>query len=154
MALTIKNKFVREDILDEKGNKIGEIKFNPSDSAIMKSLADILEDLSNSVKKLDEYKNIEIPKIDKTSSLEEFEKASSSVEQLSSMFNIEYEAIDRSIKALENIFGKDTINCFTGGTKDLESLVPLIDFIAPYVQESRTKKVNKYIKKPNDDVME
>lgn len=154
MTLTIKNKFVREDILDEKGNKIGEIKFNPSDSTIMKSLADILEDLSNSVKKLDEYKNIEIPKIDKTSSLEEFEKASSSIEKLSSMFNIEYEVIDRSIKALENIFGEDTINCFTGGTKDLESLVPLIDFIAPYVQKSRTKKVEKYIKKTTDDVME
>lgn len=154
MALTIKNKFVREDILDEKGNKIGEIKFNPDDSAIMKSLADILEDLSNSVKKLDEYKNIEIPKLDKTSSLEEFEKASSSIEELSSMFNLEYETIDKSIKSLGKIFGEDTINCFTGGTKDLESLVPLIDFIAPYIQESRINKVKKYIKKPNDDVME
>lgn len=154
MALTIKNKFIREDILDEKGHKIGEIKFNPDDSAIMKSLSDILEDLSNSVKKIDEYKNVEIPKLDKTSSLEEFEKASSSIEKLSSMFNIEYETIDKSIKALENIFGEDTINCFTGGTKDLESLVPLIDFIAPYVQKSRTEKVNKYIKKPNNDVME
>lgn len=154
MALIIKNKFIREDVLDEKGNKIGEIKFNPDDSAIMKSLSDILEDLSNSVKKIDEYKNVEIPKLDKTSSLEEFEKASSSIEKLSSMFNIEYEAIDKSIKALENIFGEDTINCFTGGTKDLESLVPLIDFIAPYVQKSRTEKVNKYIKKSNDDVME
>lgn len=154
MALTIKNKFVREDILDEKRNKIGEIKFNPDDSAIMKSLADILEDLSNSVKKLNEYKNIEIPKLDKTSSLEEFEKTSSSIEELSSMFNLEYETIDKSIKSLGKIFGEDTINCFTGGTKDLESLVPLIDFIAPYIQESRTNKVKKYIKKPNDDVME
>lgn len=154
MALTIKNKFVREDILDEEGNKIGEIKFNPNDSAIMKSLADILEDLSNSVKKLDEYKNIEIPKIDKSSPLEEFEKVGSSIEKLSNMFNIEYEVVDNSIKSLEKIFGEDTINCFTGGTKDIETLIPLIDFIAPYVRKNRTKKVEQYIKKQNDDVME
>ena len=154
MALTIKNKFVREDIIDENGTKIGEIKFNPDDSAIMKSLTSILEDLSNSVKKIDEYKGVEIPKLDKTSSLEEFEKASDSIEKLSDMFNIEYEVIDNSIKSLEKIFGENTINCFTGGTKDIESLVPLIEFIAPYIQKSRTKKVEKYIKKTTDDVME
>lgn len=154
MALTIKNKFVREDILDEKGNKIGEIKFNPDDSLIMKTLSNILEDLSNSVKKLDEYKNIKIPNLDKTSSLEEFEKASSSIEKLSGMFNVEYEVADNSIKSLEKIFGEETINCFTGGTRDIEALIPLIDFIAPYVQKNRIEKVEKYIKKPNDDVME
>ncbi len=154
MALTIKNKFVREDIIDENGTKIGEIKFNPDDSAIMKSLTSILEDLSNSVKKIDEYKGVEIPKLDKTSSLEEFEKASDSIEKLFDMFNIEYEVIDNSIKSLEKIFGENTINCFTGGTKDIESLVPLIEFIAPYIQKSRTKKVEKYIKKTTDDVME
>lgn len=154
MALTIKNKFVREDIIDENGTKIGEIKFNPDDSAIMKSLTSILEDLSNSVKKIDEYKGVEIPKLDKTSSLEEFEKASDSIEKLSDMFNIEYEVIDNSIKSLEEIFGENTINCFTGGTKDIESLVPLIEFITPYIQKSRTKKVEKYIKKTTDDVME
>lgn len=154
MALKIKNKFVREDILDEEGNKIGEIKFNPNDSTIMKSLANILEDLSNSIKKIDKYGDVKIPVLDKMSSLEDFERASSSMEKLSEMFNIEYEVIDNSIKSLEKIFGDETINCFTGGTKDIEALLPLIEFVTPYVQKNRSKKVEQYIEKQNDDVME
>lgn len=154
MALKIKNKFVREDILDEEGNKIGEIKFNPNDSTIMKSLANILEDLSSSIKKIDKYGDVKIPVLNKMSSLEDFERASSSMEKLSEMFNIEYEVIDNSIKPLEKIFGEETINCFTGGTKDIEALLPLIEFVTPYVQKNRSKKVEQYIEKQNDDVME
>lgn len=154
MALKIKKKFVREDILDEEGNKIGEIKFNPNDSTIMKSLANILEDLSSSIKKIDKYGDVKIPVLNKMSSLEDFERASSSMEKLSEMFNIEYEVIDNSIKSLEKIFGEETINCFTGGTKDIEALLPLIEFVTPYVQKNRSKKVEQYIEKQNDDVME
>ena len=49
MALKIKNNFVREDIVDEKGNKLGELKFNPSDSRIMKTLSELVKDFSNNL---------------------------------------------------------------------------------------------------------
>lgn len=153
MSLIIKNKLVKEDIIDENGNKLGEIKFNPDDSSIMKALTEILENLNKSIKKIDEYKNIDIKKLDKSSSLKDFEEASDTIEKLRELFNIEYQTVENAISGLEKVFGKDTIDCFTGGTKDIETLVPLIEFITPYIEKNRKKKVEKYIKN-NQDVME
>ncbi len=151
--MKIINRFVKEDIIDEKGNKIGEIKFNPNDSAIMKTLADILSNLNGAVKELDKYKNIDLTKLSKNSTLEEFEKAGEEIEKITKAMNLEYEIIDNAIKKLEDIFGSDTINCFTNGTHDIETLMPLLEFVMPYVQKNRNEKVNKYLKK-SDDVME
>lgn len=153
MSLIIKNKLVKEDIIDENGNKLGEIKFNPDDSSIMKTLTEILENLNKSIKKIDEYKNIDIKKLEKSSSLKDFEEASDTIEKLRKLFNIEYQTVENAISGLEKVFGKDTIDCFTGGTKDIETLVPLIEFITPYIEKNRKKKVEKYIKN-NQDVME
>lgn len=153
MSLIIKNKLVKEDIIDENGNKLGEIKFNPDDSSIMKTLTEILENLNKSIKKIDEYKNIDIKKLEKSSSLKDFEEASDTIEKLRELFNIEYQTVENAISGLEKVFGKDTIDCFTGGTKDIETLVPLIEFITPYIEKNRKKKVEKYIKN-NQDVME
>lgn len=153
MSLIIKNKLVKEDIIDENGNKLGEIKFNPDDSSIMKTLTEILENLNKSIKKIDEYKNIDIKKLEKSSSLKDFEETSDTIEKLRELFNIEYQTVENAISGLEKVFGKDTIDCFTGGTKDIETLVPLIEFITPYIEKNRKKKVEKYIKN-NQDVME
>ena len=39
------------------------------------------------------------------------------------------------------------------GTKDIDSIMPLIDFVIPYVKNARKNKVNKYVNVIND-VME
>ena len=71
------------------------------------------------------------------------------------MLTTEYDAIDSAILSLEKILGRDTVECFTGGTHDIELLIPLIEFMTPYIQKSRTEKVEKYIGHSNDnDVME
>ena len=49
MAIVVKSKFVCEDIVDKDNNVIGQIKFNPDDSNIMKTLTEILCDLNNSI---------------------------------------------------------------------------------------------------------
>ena len=85
--MKIINRFVKEDIIDEKGNKIGEIKFNPNDSTIMKTLADILSNLNGAVKELDKYKNIDLTKLSKNSTLEEFEKAGEEIEKITTSHN-------------------------------------------------------------------
>ena len=66
---------------------------------------------------------------------------------------MEYNVINKSISGLKDIFGEECINCFTGGTMDIASLLPLIKFITPYVKKSRNEKVDKYLSK-NNDVME
>lgn len=154
MALTIKNSFIKEDILDENGNKLGEIKFNPSDSRIMSKLTKIVNELGDS---LDKLKSMgEIPKIsnEDLQTIEDFEKVSETFKLMEQGFDIEEKAVDSVLDNLSEVFGKETINIFTGGTKDVLSVMPLIEYILPYVKDARKNKINKYIDKKNSDVME
>lgn len=153
MAIVVKSKFVCEDIVDKDNNVIGQIKFNPDDSKIMKTLAEILCDLNNSINKLDKYKDLDLSQLSENSSLEDFKNASDKIEKTKEIFTMEYNVINKSISGLKDIFGEECINCFTGGTMDIASLLPLIEFIAPYVKKSRNEKVDKYLSK-NNDVME
>lgn len=153
MALKIKNNFVREDIVDEKGNKLGELKFNPSDSRIMKTLSGLVKDFSNKIKELDKLEKFEEIKKEDLKSIEDFENVSKSFETIDKALDIEVEAVDKMINGLSEIFGKDTIELFTQGTKDAECLLPIIEFIEPYVKQTRQNKVNKYLDNKND-VME
>lgn len=157
MAIVVKSKFVCEDIVDKDNNVIGQIKFNPDDSNIMKALTEILCDLNIITNKTNEYKKdtdfSELSKLNENSSVEDFEKASEIIEKAKNICTMEYDVVNKSIIRLKNILGEECINCFTGGTMDIASLLPLINFITPYVKKSRNEKVNKYIQK-NDDVME
>ena len=153
MAIVVKNELVCEDIVNENGEIIGQIKFNPNDSNIMKTLTEIIYDLNNALKKLNEFEDLNFEKLNKNSSVEDFMKLSKEFEDAKEIFEIEYNVIKKSITELIDIFGEDCIHCFTKGTMDINALVPLIEFITPYVKNSRTEKVNKYISK-NDDVME
>lgn len=146
MKIIVDNKFIKEDILDENGNKLGELKFNPSDNRIMIKLSNIFRDCTEALKKLEgkgEIPNLENTKLD---TYEDFEKAKEDIEKVCDIINIESEAISSAFKNLYDVFGKDTIDIFTGGTEDVELLTPLLDFIAPYVKSARMKKVDKYIK--------
>lgn len=153
MAIVVKSKFVCEDIVDKDNNVIGQIKFNPDDSNIMKTLTEILCDLNNSINKLDNYKDLDLSQLNDNSSLEDFKNASDKIEKTKDIFAMEYNVINKSISGLKDIFGEECINCFTGGTMDIASLLPLIEFITPYVKKSRNEKVDKYLSK-NNDVME
>lgn len=153
MAIVVKSKFVCEDIVDKDNNVIGQIKFNPDDSNIMKTLTEILCDLNNSINKLDNYKDLDLSQLSENSSLEDFKNASDKIEKTKDIFAMEYNVINKSISGLKDIFGEECINCFTGGTMDIASLLPLIEFITPYVKKSRNEKVDKYLLK-NNDVME
>lgn len=154
MALTVKSNLVIEDIVDEKGKKIGQIKFNPNDSRIMKNLSSIVNDFSNAIKDFNQLGEVEKIDVSQLKTAEDFEKASAMFEKVDKGFDIEVKAIDEFIDKLSEIFGKETIELFTNGTKDAECLFPIIDFIKPYVEKARTNKVNKYIDKDNQDVME
>lgn len=157
MALTIKQNIVKEDLVDENGNKLGELKFNPNDTRIMQKLTKIVNDLTDKMKNL---KKMDIPSIksiknNKLEEIEDFEKLEEDFSKLNEAFDLEEQAIDNTIKELSDIFGEDTINVFTSGTKDIETLTPLLDFVMPYVKKAREGKVKKYtIKKEDADVME
>ncbi len=152
MALTIKNRLIKEDILDESGNKIGELKFNPNDSRIMKKMSSLVKDFGKAVKEIDKLDKVERPNLDSIS-IEDFDKASEYFDAFDRATDIEIETTDKLINELSEIFGKETIELFTQGTKDAESLLPIISFIEPYVKKARQSKLDKYLDNKND-VME
>jgi hypothetical protein len=146
MSLIVKNKFVVEDIIDEKGMKIGELKFNPSDSRIMYKLSQIITDATNSMNKIKTIGNVADLSNKRLETIEDFENVQSDIEKICKGINIETDLIDRIFANLNEVFGKETIEIFTGGTQDIELLMPLLEFVMPYVKEARQKNVNKYIK--------
>lgn len=146
MSLIVKNKFVVEDIIDEKGMKIGELKFNPSDSRIMNKLSLIITDATSSMNKIKNIGNVADLSNKKLETIEDFENVQSDIEKICKGIDIESELIDRIFANLNEVFGKETIEIFTGGTQDIDLLIPLLEFVMPYVKEARQKGVNKYIK--------
>lgn len=146
MSLIVKNKFVVEDIIDEKGMKIGELKFNPSDSRIMNKLSLIITDATSSMNKIKNIGNVADLSNKKLETIEDFENVQSDMEKICKGIDIESELIDRIFANLNEVFGKETIEIFTGGTQDIDLLIPLLEFVMPYVKEARQKGVNKYIK--------
>lgn len=160
MAIKVKDSFITEDIEDQDGKKIGEIRFNPNDSRIMSKLTKIVNDLGNTLEELKSMGDIQPIPQEKLETVEDFEKVSDTFKTIERGFAIEETAVDNVIQDLSEVFGEDTINIFTHGTKDLMSLMPLIEFVLPYVKEARQSKVEKYIKNneitPNSelDVME
>lgn len=153
MALIIKSKFIKEDILDESGNKIGELKFNPNDSRIMKKMSALIKEFSISIKEINKLDKVEKPKSE-LKTLEDFENASDYFEAFDKATDLEISVVDKLIDGLSEIFGKETVELFTQGTKDAESLLPIISFIEPYVKKNRQSQVEKYLDKNSAEVME
>lgn len=152
MALTIKNRLIKEDILDENKNKIGELKFNPNDSRIMKKMSTLIKEFSVAIKAINKLDKVEKPKSE-LKTLEDFENASDYFEAFDKATDLEMNVVDKLIDGLSEIFGKETIELFTQGTKDAESLLPIINFMEPYIKKNRQSQVEKYLDNKND-VME
>lgn len=154
MALVIEQKVIEEDILDTKGNKLGVIRFNPNDARIMNRLVKIINELEESLKKMNALGDFSELSKAKLETAEDFEKMSDTFKRMEEGLDIEEKSADMIFSNLGEIFGEDTIQVFTGGTKDIMSIMPLIEYIMPFVQKSRKKLVNKYINKKSSDVME
>lgn len=155
MKIIVKNKLIKEDIFDEKGNKIGELVFNPNDNRIMNKLYKIVQDAQLALKRLDKLgKMPDVEKLKNTTltSIEDFEKVSDDIDLLCKGGQIETGTIEGIFQDLYEIFGKDTINAVTQGTQDLEMIEPIMEFVKPYIEQSRKEKMQKYLKKSNTEI--
>lgn len=151
MGIVIKNNFITEDIIDENGNKLGELKFNPSDSRIMGKFSSAIRKSTLALNKLKDKK---IPNLSNAefTSIEDFEKHEEDIKIVCDAMELEEQTYKEIFNDLSEVFGKETIEIFTGGTLDIETLKPLLEFVMPYVTEDRTKKVNKYISKNKEEI--
>ena len=85
-------------------------------------------------------------------SIEDFEKVSDDIDLLCKGGQIETDTIEGIFQDLYEIFGKDTINAVTQGTQDLEMIEPIMEFVKPYIEQSRKEKMQKYLKKSNTEI--
>ena len=115
-------------------------------------MSSLVKDFGKAVKEIDKLDKVERPNLDSIS-IEDFDKASEYFDAFDRATDIEMETTDKLINELSEIFGKETIELFTQGTKDAESLLPIISFIEPYVKKARQSKLDKYLDNKND-VME
>ena len=155
MKIIVKNKLIKEDIFAEDGNKIGELVFNPNDNRIMNKLYKIVQDAQLALKKLDKLgkmPDVEKLKNSTLTSIEDFEKVSDDIDLLCKGGQIETDTIEGIFQDLYEIFGKDTINAVTQGTQDLEMIEPIMEFVKPYIEQSRKEKMQKYLKKSNTEI--
>jgi len=152
MALNIKRKFVVEELFDEEtGEKLGELKFNPNDARIMGKLSKIIHDLTESMNKLNSLGEMPTISDNNLETVEDFEREKDNIQKICTGIDLESNSISGVIEDLNEVFGKETVDIFTGGTNDIEALMPLLEFVMPYVQKARGEKVNKYLKKKDTE---
>ena len=143
MALKVNNNFIVEDIVDENNNKLGELKFNPKDSRIVNRLMQCLTLADKNSKELNKLGEIEdISKFDINDS-KDAERISENIEKMEKASNLEEETVDKILNELNDIFGKD-----------IESIMPILDFIKPHIQKARSSMMSKYMPKKSDGIME
>lgn len=158
MALKIKNEFIKEEIIDENNEKIGELKFNPKDSRIMKILTEAIVECTEGLKEIDKLGDIKQLSEKDLDTIEDYQKEEETFRKIDKGYDIELKTIESIIDKLSTVFGKETIELFTQGSVDIDSVMPVIEFVMPYVKKDRNKKIEKYMKKSKnkniDDVME
>ncbi len=154
MAIKVKNSFIEENIEDENGKVIGKLRFNPKDSNIIEGFGKIMKLIKDFEKKNKQYGNLEKIDKEKISNIEDVESISEDLEKIVNKIDLETNIINEIFSILYSLFGKDTIDLFNGGAKDLDSIIPLLEYVMSTIEE-QDKKINKYLKNNKDeDVME
>ena len=158
MALKIEGVFIKEDIINEYDEKIGELKFNPKDSRIMKILTEAIIECTEGLKEIDKLGDIKKLSEKDLDTIEDYQKEEETFKKIDKGYDIELKTSESIINKLSTVFGKETIELFTQGTVDIDCIMPVINFVMPYVKKDRNKKIEKYMKRTNqkqlDDVME
>ena len=153
MAIKREYKNVREDVLDEQGNKVGEICFNPEDVGVYDRFLNILSKISESQKKIDGIGDIKELTEEEVTLAEETGELDETFSKIKNISKITVDLVDEISAELDNIFGEGTAEFFLQWSKDLELINPLLDGVMPYFEKARSEKTDKYLNKTDGDVM-
>ncbi len=152
MAIVIKSKKIKEDIVDENGNVLGSISYNPEDTTTYTKLTDIMNDLlkisdeMKSLNKLEKFPENELKDI------EEFEKYRNGFNTMNEVLHKCDDRIENIKKNVDEIFGVGTCKIIMEDSNDVDMLVPLIEEVIPKFKNARKGKVDKYLSKNTIDL--
>lgn len=157
MPIVAKSKKVKDNIVDENGNVLGTISYNPEDTKTYTKLSNIMQEIFQIDEKRKSIGDLkELPK-ERLKSLDEFEEYKETFEKMNETFNFCDEKIENIKKEIDDIFGQNTSKIMMEDSNDIELLLPLIESVIPIFEKIRNKKINKHLeddKKKENDVME
>ena len=157
MPIVAKSKKVKDNIVDENGNVLGTISYNPEDTKTYTKLSNIMQEIFQIDEKRKSIGDLkELPK-ERLKSLDEFEEYKETFEKMNETLNFCDEKIENIKKEIDDIFGQNTSKIMMEDSNDIELLLPLIESVIPIFEKIRNKKINKHLeddKKKENDVME
>ena len=154
MAIIVKNTKITEEIVDEKGNVLGHISYDPKDYNAYKEIMNIMEDIYKLEDSLNKSKDIDIDKLKNAKTDADFDALRGEFHIISSALNEGSESIDSIIDRVDAIFGKGICNIILNGTYNLDLLLPLLENVTPQFEKVHTEKKNAYLKGVSENVME
>lgn len=144
MAIAIQSKKIKEDIINENGETLTTICFNPEDAKSYTKLSDIVSNIYKLKDKIDNNK-LQIKELPaRDLEIEEMEQYRSSFEKLNETLHYQESILEKIFEDFDDIFGKDTCSSIMEGSYDIELIMPIIEFAKPYFEKARNKKINKY----------
>lgn len=108
MPIVAKSKKVKDNIVDENGNVLGTISYNPEDTKTYTKLSNIMQEIFQIDEKRKSIGDLkELPK-ERLKSLDEFEEYKETFEKMNETFNFCDEKIENIKKEIDDIFGQNT----------------------------------------------
>lgn len=154
MAIIVKSKKIKENIMDENGNILGIISYNPEDTTTYTRLTDIMNDLLKIGDEMKQLNNIKKIPEDGLNNIEEFNKYKDDFDNMNKSLHRCDERIENIKKSVDEIFGLGTSKIIMEDTNDVDMLVPLIDEVLPKFKQARNSKVNKHLKSEAIEVLD
>lgn len=155
MAIVVKSKKIKEDIIDENGKILGTISYNPEDTKTYTKLTEIMKDLyamNDEIKKVQNLKQLTSENLNK----ENIEKYRDDINEMNEALNLCDEKIENIKQAIDDIFGQGTSKLIMEDSGDIDMLMPLLEEVMPKFKKARKDKTSKYLDQKVEqlDVME
>lgn len=154
MAIIVKSKKIKENIVDENGNVLGIISYNPEDTTTYTRLTDIMNELlkiGDEMKQLNNIKKIPEGILNNIEELNEYRNNFNEMNK--SLHNCD-ERIENIKKSIDDIFGLGTSQIIMENSNDIDMLMPLIENVLPKFKQARNGKVNKYLQNEKIEVLD
>lgn len=149
MEIKVKNKKIKENIIDENGNILMEVSFNPDDLNVYNMFISLTDDIEKTYQKDKTIGDVNITKKE-LENIEEFEGIKGELNKVKNKLSNADELFITICKKMDSIFGEGTSMALTDGENDIELFYPLIEWASPYFKKKRKAKVDKYLKDDSD----
>lgn len=154
MAIVVKSKKIKEDIVDENGNILTTIAYNPEDTKSYVKFSDIIENiykLQDKIKENSPYIK-EIPK--RELDIKELDSYRESFNKMNDVLHYQEDLLAKIFEDFDFIFGENTCKKIMDGSYDIMLLMPIIEAVKPNFDKSRNKKVNKYLNEKSIETLD